>query len=235
MVTTSVCLATCNGEKYVAGQIESILASPLVDELLVSDDGSVDRTLEVVGRFSDPRIRLLHGPRAGPGRNFEFLLTMARGNYLFLADQDDIWKPGKVGLMLEQLQRADLVVSDCVVVDQDRKVLHLSYFALMRSRPGLLKNLARNSYLGCCMALRRSLLQHALPLPRHLPYHDWWIGMIAELFGKVAFLDTPLLEYRRHADSASPAAGRSRAPLSEQLWRRVLMAGYLVGRRFAGR
>lgn len=230
----SVCLAACNGEKYVAGQIESILASPLVDELLVSDDGSVDRTMEIVRRFSDPRIKLLRGPRAGPGRNFEFLLGMARGEYIFLSDQDDIWKPEKVSLMLEQLQRADLVVSDCVVVDRDRKVLHPSYFALMRSGPGLLKNIVRNSYLGCCMALRRSLLQHVLPLPRHLPYHDWWIGMVAELFGKVTFMNASLLEYRRHADTTSPAAGRSRAPVPERLWNRVLMVGYLAARRFAG-
>jgi glycosyltransferase involved in cell wall biosynthesis len=231
---TSVCLAAYNGEAYVADQIESILSSPLVDELLVSDDGSTDRTMEVVERFSDPRVRLLRGPRAGPGRNFEFLLTMARGQYIFLSDQDDVWKPEKVSLMLEQLQRADLVVSDCVVVDQNLKVLHPSYFDLMRSRPGLLKNIFRNSYLGCCMALRRGLLNHVLPLPRHLPYHDWWIGMIAELFGKVTFMSVPLLEYRRHASTTSPAAGRSRAPVSEQLWRRVLMVGYLVARRFGG-
>ena len=230
----SVCLAACNGEKYVAAQIESILSSPLVDELLVSDDGSIDRTMEVVGRFSDPRIRLLRGPHAGPGRNFEFLLTMARGDYIFLSDQDDIWKPEKVGLVLEQLQRADLVVSDCVVVDQNLKVLHPSYFALMGSRPGLLKNIARNSYLGCCMAFRRSLLKHVLPLPEHLPYHDWWIGMIAELFGKVTFMNVSLLEYRRHADTTSRAAGRSRAPVPERLWNRVLMVGYLVARRFGG-
>lgn len=230
----SVCLAAHNGEKYVGAQIESILSSPLVDELLVSDDGSVDRTMEVVARFSDPRIRLLRGPRAGSGRNFEFLLTMARGEYIFLSDQDDIWKPEKVGLMLEQLQRADLVVSDCVVVDQHRKVLHPSYFALMRSRPGLLKNIVRNSYLGCCMAFRRSLLRHVLPLPRHLPHHDWWIGLIAELVGTVTFMDVPLLEYRRHADTTSQAAGRSRAPVSERLWRRALMVGYLVARCSGG-
>ena len=231
---TSVCLSAYNGERYVSAQIESILSSPLVDELLVSDDGSIDRTTEVVRRFSDPRIRLLSGPRAGPGRNFEFLLTMARGEYIFLSDQDDIWKPEKVSLMLEQLQRADLVVSDCVVVDQDMKVLHPSYFALMGSRPGLLKNIVRNSYLGCCMALRRGLLKHVLPLPEHLPYHDWWIGMIAELFGKVTFMNVPLLEYRRHADTTSRAAGRSRAPVPERLWRRVLMVGYLAARRFGG-
>ncbi len=230
----SVCLATYNGEKYVAAQVESILASPLVGELLVSDDGSSDRTVDVIERFSDPRIKVFRGPRAGVGKNFEFLLTMARGEYIFLSDQDDIWKPEKVRLMVEQLQQADLVISDCVVVDQDLKVLHPSYFDLMGSRPGLLKNIARNSYLGCCMALRRRLLTHILPLPRSLPLHDWWIGLIAEAFGTVIFLNVSLLEYRRHADNASPSSGRSRVPISDRLRRRALMVWYLLLRRLGG-
>ena len=225
-------MATYNGEKYVAAQLESILASPLVGELLVSDDGSTDRTIEIVERFSDSRIKLLRGPRAGYGRNFEYLLTQAQGEYIFFSDQDDIWLPEKIGLMAAQLQHADLVMSDCVVVDQDLKVLHPSYFALIDSRPGLLKNLAKNSYLGCCMALRRRLLAHILPLPRHLPYHDWWAGMVAEAFGTVTFLNVALMQYRRHAEALTPSgARRSRAPLTRRLRHRILMAWYLLLRR----
>jgi glycosyltransferase involved in cell wall biosynthesis len=230
----SVCLATYNGEKYVAAQVESILASPLVGELLVSDDGSSDRTIDIIERFSDPRIKVFRGPRAGVGKNFEFLLTKARGEYIFLSDQDDIWRPEKVKLMVEQLQQADLVISDCAVVDQDLKVLHPSYFDLMGSRPGFLKNITRNSYLGCCMALRRSLLTHILPLPKTLPLHDWWIGMIAEAFGKVTFLNVSLVEYRRHASNMSSSSGRSSAPIPDRLRRRALMVWFLLLRRLGG-
>jgi len=83
------------------------------------------------------------------------------------------------------------------------------------------------------MAIRRSLLTHILPLPKSLPIHDWWIGMIAEAFGTVTFLNVSLLEYRRHTDNASPSSGRSRATLSDRLRRRALMVWYLLLRRLS--
>ena len=164
-VLISVCMTTYNGERYVAEQVHSILASPLVGELLVSDDGSTDRTLEVLRGIDDSRLRLLEGPRRGLVRNFESVLGRARGEYIFLSDQDDVWLPGKVETLLGYLKRADLVVSDCAVVDSHLKTLQPSFFATRGSGPGLWRNLLRNSYIGCCMALRRELLVHALPFP----------------------------------------------------------------------
>jgi glycosyltransferase involved in cell wall biosynthesis len=224
-----VCMATYNGERHVAAQLASILQSPRVDEVLVSDDGSTDRTLEIVRGFTDPRVRLLAGPRAGVIRNFESLLGAARGEYIFLADQDDVWVPHKVDTMMAALQTADLVVSDCTVVDDDLRPLQPSFQALRHSGPGLLKNLARNGYLGCCMAFRRSVLERALPFPHPLPMHDWWIGLVAERVGTVHFLKEPLLQYRRHGGNASSTSEQSTASLGRQIaWRASLAMALLV-------
>jgi len=63
---------------------------------------------------------------------------------------------------------------------------------------------------------------------RGLPFHDWWIGMIAEVFGTVAILNVPPVEYRRHGGNASTSSGRSRAPIADRVLRRTLMVWYLL-------
>jgi hypothetical protein len=184
----SVCVPTFNGAPYIAAQLASILRSPRVSEVLVSDDGSTDGTLDVLRAIGDARVQVIDGPRRGLIRNYEALLARARGEFVFLADQDDVWLPEKVETMVAHLENADLVVSDCTVTDVDLAVVNPSFFALRRSGPGLLRNLLRNSYLGCCMAMRRDLLRHALPFPERLPMHDWWLGLVGETFGRVAFI-----------------------------------------------
>jgi glycosyltransferase involved in cell wall biosynthesis len=220
----SVCVATFNGERHIGEQLASILASPLIGEVIVSDDGSSDRTCEVVRRFEDTRINLVKGPGAGLIRNFESLLHQATGDHIFLADQDDVWLPAKVETLLNALRTADLAICDCSVVDAAMKELHPSFFRLRNSGPGLWRNLLRNSYLGCCMAFNRCLLPRILPFPKGVPMHDWWIGLVAEQAGNVAFVDVPLMLYRRHTGNASTTAQRSLAPVSQRLaWRWTLV------------
>ena len=231
----SVCMPTYNGERYVGEQVASILRSPNVDEVLVSDDGSDDGTRRLLIGLADPRIRLIEGPRAGLVKNYEHLLTQVRGDHIFLADQDDVWLPGKVEAMTHALAGADLALSDCVVVDGALQPLRPSFFAARGSRPGLLRNLVRNSYLGCCMAFNRRLLSYALPFPAQLPMHDWWLGLVAELFGTVRFVPTPLVMYRRHGENASSTSARSATPLTRQVAWRAQMATNLVDRWLACR
>ena len=228
----SVCIPTFNGAIYIGAQLESILASSLVTEVIVSDDGSSDNTVEVVKSFKDARIKLVQGPRAGLVSNYELLLSLASGEYLFLADQDDVWMPDKVEVMLEHLRDVDLAVCDCAVVDAQLNLLHPSFFDLRHSGPGLVHNLLRNSYLGCCIAMRRELLVYALPFPRHLPMHDWWLGLVAETFGRVTFIRQTLMMYRRHGGNASPTTERSRVAWSTRLYWRAILLSALSRRMF---
>lgn len=227
----SVCLPTFNGASYIDAQLKSILGSSLITEVIVSDDGSVDNTVEIVKSFNDDRIRLVKGPCAGLVKNYEFLLSLATGEYIFLSDQDDVWLPNKVDVMLMRLHEVDLVVCDCEVVDSQLNLLHPSFFDLRNSGEGLARNLWRNSYLGCCIAFRRQLLAHLLPFPSHLPMHDWWLGLIAETFGRVAFIHQPLMLYRRHASNASPTTEKSQASWMTRIrWRTTLFSA-LVWRK----
>lgn len=226
-------MASYNGASYVEDQLRSILAFNEVDEVLVSDDGSSDDSAERIKAIRDSRVRLVAGPRQGLVRNFEFLLSQVQGDYIFLADQDDIWLPGKVPTMMAHLRCADLVVSDCTVVDERLNTINESFFDLRRSRSGLLHNIMQNSYLGCCIALRRQLLDHALPFPANLPMHDWWLGLVAETFGRPRFIDDRLMLYRRHGGNASTTAGSSTTPLLTKLRWRIVLAWALARRRMS--
>lgn len=229
----SVCLASFNGERYIREQIESILRSPKVSELIISDDGSGDATLAIVAAISDSRIKLLKGPGKGLIRNFEFLLEHAQGDYIFLSDQDDVWLDNKVDVSIEWLKTVDLVVSDCKIVDSQGQLLHDSFFAIRGSSQGVIKNLTQNSFLGCCMAFRRSVLGSALPFPASIPMHDWWLGLLANITGRVAFVDEALVLYRRHGGNASDTAGKSSASKMQQLVWRVSLSWLLLKRYLA--
>lgn len=228
----SVCIPTFNGALYIGAQLESILSSTLITEVIVSDDGSTDSTVEIVKSIKDSRIKIIQGPCAGLVKNYETLLSIVSGEYIFLSDQDDVWLPNKVEIMLEHLQNADLAVCDCMVVDAKLNVMYPSFFALRHSKNGLARNLLRNSYLGCCIAFHRRLLKYALPFPSNLPMHDWWLGLIAESFGSVVFIRQPLMMYRRHGGNVSPTAERSRVAWAIRFHWRVDLCFALIQRRF---
>lgn len=215
-----------NGLPYLHAQVESILYQLSAnDELVISDDGSTDGSLAWLGSLNDPRIRILQGvPARHPSYNLEKALHAARGTYILLADQDDVWLPGKVDQMLDALQHHTLVVHDCSVTDEHLQIQIPSFMEAHGSGPGFWKNLTRNSFLGCCMGFRRTLLTKALPFPRPLPMHDSWLGLVASAWFEVAFLPVPLLLYRRHGANASSTS----APSAYGFWAKMQHRWWLI-------
>lgn len=210
MIRVSVAMAAYNGEKYIKEQIETILAAMgRDDELVISDDGSTDATRKIVQEFAaaDRRIRLIDGPRQGVKKNFENVLLACRGEYLFLADQDDIWKKEKVERVLSVFEekKCMVVIHDAAVVAEDGKeILISSFFEWRNSGAGALKNIWKNTYIGCCMAFKRELLDKVIPVPCNIEMHDQWIGVINDLKkGGTYFLPEKYLLYRRHGENAS--------------------------------
>lgn len=221
----SVCLASFNGGRYIKEQLLSILPQlSKEDEIVVSDDGSLDNTLEIIASIKDDRIKVINNAK---GRyiypfdyvthNFETALRHCIGDYIFLSDQDDIWLPNKVAMFMDKFLTADLVLSDCLVVDHALNELCPSYFGIVNSREGILKNIYKNSYLGCCMAFKRQVLERALPFPKSSVAHDIWLGLIAEYYFKVELIAIPTLLYRRHSMNISPSGGSSTFPISTRL------------------
>lgn len=154
----SVCIATYNGEKYVCEQLESILKQiGNDDEVIISDDGSTDETLNIIKGFIEKEqktIKLIEGPRKG-----------------------------------------------------------------------VIKNLIKNSYIGCCMAFKCEIKEKILPFPDGIEMHDWWIGLVSEMKYKSYFIDEKLIRYRRHGDNVSSLHHH---PLKKMLGNRLTFIKELV-------
>ena len=223
----SVCMATYNGEGFISEQIKSILIqlNPN-DELVISDDSSTDHTVEIIKNITDSRIRLLAGQTfRDPIKNFQNALINAKGEFVFLSDQDDVWLEGKYKGMLQLLRKYDLVISDSIIVNEQLQILHPSFFKYFNSGRGIVKNMMKSCYYGSCMAFRRNVLEAALPFPDTKEIgHDLWIGLVAEMIGAVCFYPKPLLLYRRHDTAFTPVnVGKSTRTKYQMLRGRVIM------------
>lgn len=230
----SVCMATYNGEKYIAQQIESILSQlSYADELVISDDGSTDSTVDIIHSFNDRRIKFIPnpGPKHGINANFENALSNASGDILFLSDQDDVWLPGKVEACVAGLNSAACVVHDTIITDDNLKILDDSFFRSFNCRTGFIHNWIRNGYLGCAMAFKRDILKLALPFPPSLPvWQDIWIGSLAQLNGGVKFINHKGIMFRRH-NSTSSVTFKKRLPISKMISTRISILYLLFNRQ----
>ena len=216
----SVCIATYNGERYIRQQIESIVCQLNVDdEIIVSDDGSTDGTLDIVKGIGDKRIKIIEGPgRKSPILNFECALKASKGDFIFLSDQDDVWKPDKVEICMKWLKTYNCVVSDAEVTDNRLKPLYPSLYDIMQVRQGRIYNtIWKNGYTGCCMAFRRNVLEASLPFPKNIPMHDIWIGNVAAYKYNVIFIPDRLIHFRRHENTISCNGKGSKYTIWQQM------------------
>ena len=147
-----------------------------------------------------------------------------------MSDQDDIWLENKVKIMIEQMKLGyDLVISDCELVDQNLMKWNSSYFYFNKSGPGIIKNIIKNSYMGCCMAMSKRLLDTCLPFPRNLPMHDSYIGLVGELKFKVKFINIPLLLHRKHLNNAyHTSTGKRDYSLIQKMMFRICLVLALI-------
>lgn len=233
----SVCMASYNGEKYIKKQIDTILINlSACDELVISDDMSTDRTRAIIEAYmvADNRINLVDGPKKGVIANFENAICHARGDFIYLADQDDLWDERKVERVQACFEKKTciLVIHDADIIDGNDRVVETSFFARRGSKSGVINNVIKNSYIGCCMAFRKELLNIALPIPRNIEMHDQWLGILAEVKGDVVFLDEILFHYRRHGDNVSSL---SHYPIPKMLKNRIVFVFEFTKRLIAKR
>jgi hypothetical protein len=219
----SVCLAAYNGERWLLGQLTSILHQLNEnDELIIVDDASCDSTHRIVEELDDSRIILLRNIcNIGINRSFERAISVASGEIIFLSDQDDLWHENKVFNVLSSFAEAPdvtLILSDAEIIDEVGSKRGYTYFEIRgKFVPGVMANIWKSKFLGCAMAFRSSLCQHFLPFPFSIPGHDMWIGVVNEWYGKTRFIEEPLIFYRRHGGNASPE--KNRGVLQMLRWR----------------
>ena len=220
----SVALAAYKGQKYIEAQIRSILPQlSHDDEIIVSDDRPGGMTEKIVKRLSaeDSRVRWVEGKSKGVVANFVNAIRYCKGDKIFLCDQDDIWLPDKVKRVMEAFDEGyDLVLHNAYVTDGNLNITDYSFFEKRGSKKGVIRNIFKNSYMGCCMAFDRKLLKNIMPMPKNIPMHDQWIGILGEIYGKVKFIDLPLIYYRVHGGNVT---GGQTSFSQKMAWRRYLI------------
>ncbi len=224
----AILLAAYNGEKYIKEQLLSILGQMkhIKEEcsIYVHDDGSTDRTMEIVGELKDEHpesIKILDGPsQGGSTQNFMFLLGSVEADYYMFSDQDDIWLDHKIKREFDEIKRLEkekgvdsaiLVFSDMKVVDESLQVINKSFYDYSNLNPHrtrLNELILENVVSGCCMMFNRKLRDLALRFSdiSKIKWHDWWITEIAAsqdiTKGSIAYIEEPLMLYRQHGDNS---------------------------------
>lgn len=201
-IKISVCMASYNGQKYIEEQVFSILEQlGENDELIVSDDGSSDNTLEILSSIEDSRLKvIINEKEQGYTKNFENALQNASGDYFFLSDQDDIWLNNKLNVMLEELRSSNFVMCNGKIVNKDLIYSGVNHFEKFKVKTGFVRNFLKTRYVGAFMAFDKEVYNKILPFPnnQYLAPHDYWITCIVEMGFKVTLINEPLMLYRRH-------------------------------------
>ena len=211
-----VLLPTYNGEKYLREQIDSILNQTHQNiNLIIADDRSKDSTINILKEYEkkDDRIRVfVHEKNQGVVKNIEFLLKLVECDYYMLADQDDVWLPEKIEKSLKKLKEtnSDLIFGDLEVVDKDLKTIYTSFndFMLLSRKIDKYINDYRLNYIyncvtGCTVLAKKETIKNIIPIPKKSKYliHDHWIGLMASIYGKVAYMPEKYIKYRQHGNN----------------------------------
>ncbi|MFB9995361.1 glycosyltransferase family 2 protein [Deinococcus oregonensis] len=213
-----VVLATYNGEKYIAQQLDSLLNQTYTDfSVLIRDDGSSDNTLAIVREYADKhpdRITLINsGEISGnASKNFGVLLEKSKAKYVMCCDQDDIWLPDKVKYFMKMItfyegvygrSKPILFHADLKVVSENLEPLNDSLWEYQNLKilwgQDFNRLLSQNIVTGCSSIMNRALLDVALPIPYGAVMHDWWLALVANAFGILVSDRQALMLYRQHS------------------------------------
>ncbi len=233
MSRIDILLATYNGARFLPEQLASLAAQTHSDwRLLVRDDGSSDGSLEVVrdwARGVSQPVEIIEDGRTGLGAslNFAALLESSDAPYFACCDQDDVWLPEKLEVMLAALQAAEaragadtplMAYSDLCVVDGELRPIADSFQQFSRRprlQPGreLRQVMMHNVVTGCASLGNAALRQMALPIPPEASMHDWWLAMVAAGLGELVWVPQATILYRQHGGNTLGANAND--PLSQ--------------------
>lgn len=211
----SIAMATYNGEKYLKEQLDSIYAQTYKNvEVIVTDDGSTDYTIKILEQYAHS-----HGLRyfvnktnLGFVKNFEKAVSLCRGEYIALSDQDDVWLPEKLSTLLQTIDNKSLAFSDATLINENKKIIAQSFAHYSNNKPlegkPFTRLLISNFVTGCTVLFKRELLNKAHPIPAGIAYHDWWYALIASLEHGISFCNVPLNLYRQHTTNDTGAGDK---------------------------
>lgn len=197
----SIAMATYNGERWIKAQLDSLVdQSRVPDELIITDDRSKDRTIEIAREFAKtapfPVIIEVNETNLGVRGNFARAVTLCTGDIVLLCDQDDVWLHEKVArletLLGEHPDKA-CVMNDAILTDGELRAVGKNKLAAIRAA-GLPDT---DFVMGCCAGFRRDLVDITLPIPDDAPKHDSWMIWVADVLDNTLRVAEPLQYYRR--------------------------------------
>lgn len=205
----SIALTTYNGEKYLRGQLDSILLQTIQDfEVVVCDDRSCDSTWCILEEYARKDLRFkIHRNEKNLGflRNFERAISLCTGDYIALCDQDDIWLNNHVQILLEHISDYTLCGANALLVDGDNKDLNITLLDTL-GVDYLPQNqedfefflFHSNVFQGSALLFKKDLISRALPFPENVEFHDHWLALVACSMDGVNYVNVPVLRYRQH-------------------------------------
>lgn len=219
----TILLATYNGERFIADQLDSLLQQTYKNwQLLVSDDGSTDKTPAIIEKYRSAhpqRIEVLpnDGINRGSVLNFNRLFLAAkarRAAYVMFCDQDDYWLPGKIErslslLLVMEVEKGAhtplLIHTRFTYVNSDLSVISNKKNFHARKLPviSLATMLIQNPVYGCTMMFNSALVAKINSIPACAENHDFWVSLVASAFGDIVYLPDSMILYRQHGGNIS--------------------------------
>tara|TARA_B100001287_G_C22642226_1_gene510768 strand:- start:695 stop:1447 length:753 start_codon:yes stop_codon:yes gene_type:complete len=212
----TVCIAVYNGGEFLSQQLESILSQITPnDEIIIVDDCSSDKSLEIINKYLDSRIFVIKNHKnLGPNKTFEKAIYLANNNFIFLSDQDDIWLPGRINLMKEELIESEalLLSSNTGFIDVNNNIINIpqnNYQGVKRINSNKyfsnIKDIfiGVDNYYGCGMVFKKELVKVILPFPSFIESHDLWIAKCANILKSNIHLEKNTLNRRLHENNYS--------------------------------
>jgi len=213
-----ILLATYNGEKYLADQIDSIIKQTNKNwKLIIHDDGSTDNTIKIIknyqNKFPEQIVFIEDGIYfRNCARNFMHLLKKSSSEYIMFCDQDDVWIPEKITLSFNKMKELEiaygadtplLVHTDLIVVDEKLDIIAESMWKSQRLYLDAVKNpcllLVHNVVTGNTIIMNSIARNVSKDMPEDFPVHDWWVAIKVSESGIIEHLAKKTIFYRQHA------------------------------------
>lgn len=221
-----ILMATYNGEKYLVEQLDSIINQTYHNwNLLIRDDNSTDKTLEIIQNYhkKDKRIKILKDNKGNLGivRNFEELLKSSESEFIMFSDQDDIWVENKLDMYLKMIEKIKnkgfMIHSDAILFDKNKSNILKDTFISKKAINKGLENVFFNYFVqGATILISKEIKNFILPFPKEVYLHDRYIHLISELFFERIFVNKALIYYRQHGDNQIGAKNTIRELLSKR-------------------
>jgi glycosyltransferase involved in cell wall biosynthesis len=214
----AILLAVYNGEKYIKEQLDSIVNQSFTNwKLFIRDDGSTDKSVTIINEYISQypsKIQLINDGlnNLGSCNNFFKLLEYAENSEFYMfADQDDVWNKNKIEISLnailkieisEKFKKPILLHTDLEVVDINLNQISPSFWKYQQMEVNNSGNynklLIQNIVTGCTVIFNYKLREKMRILPNNVFIHDWWIALVASVFGRIDFIEDKTLKYRQH-------------------------------------